>query len=129
MRFPMNEAKQTQQEDAIDFLKLARAIRFALVAMVIGFSYLGLRASLVIKGFGKIYEDMLGRDERLPVLTTFVLNARFLFVTISILIFIIAVATLFSRRLVRSVYIIGVVGASPSCRLLFSIMLCSGRSW
>src|SRR5258708_1013954 len=106
----MNEAEQTQQHDPIDVRQLARAIRFALVGIILGLSLLGLRYNPLIEDFRKIFEDMLGKDEVLPAVTRFVLNASPLFVVISSLTPILAVATLFLRSLVVSFYIIGVLG-------------------
>ena len=105
----MNEAEQIPQQDAIDVRQLARAIRFALVSIVLGLSYLSLRSSLSIESFSQIFADMLG-GKPLPALTQFVLGARPLFVAVSILVPIVAVATLFLRGIVGSFYIIGVLG-------------------
>ena len=88
----MNEAEQIPQQDAIDVWQLARAIRFALVSIVLGLSYLSLRSSLSIESFSQIFADMLG-GKPLPALTQFVLGARPLFVAVSILVPIVAVAT------------------------------------
>lgn len=105
----MNEAEQNPPQDAIDVRRLAHAIRFALVAIVLGLSYLSIRSSLSIGGFSVIFADMLdGRP--LPALTRFVLGAAPLFVGVSVLVPIVAVATLFLRGVVRSFYIIGVLG-------------------
>ena len=105
----MNEAQQNSQQDAIDVRQLARAIRFALVAIVLGLSYLSIRSSLSIGSFGAIFADMLG-GRPLPALTRFVLGAAPLFVAISVLVPIVAVATLFLRGVVGSFYVIGVLG-------------------
>jgi hypothetical protein len=102
----MNKAEQNPQQDAIDSRQLARAIRFALVAIVLGLSYLSIRSSLSIGGFSHIFADMLG-GRPLPALTQFVLGARPFFVAVSVLVPIVAVATLFLRRVVSSFYIIG----------------------
>lgn len=104
----MNEAKQIPQPDALDVQQIARAIRFALVAIVLGLSYLSIRSSLSIGNFELIFRDMLG-GKPLPSLTQFVLSARPLFVAVSILVPLVAVATLFLRGLIASFYIIGVL--------------------
>ena len=106
----MNQAQQTPQQDAIDVQQLARAIRFALVAIVLGLSYLSIRSSLSIENFSRIFQDMLAPDHPLPALTLFVLRARPLFVAVSILVPIATFATLFLRGTVRSFYIIGALG-------------------
>jgi hypothetical protein len=104
----MNEAEQTPQPDALDVRQIARAIRFALVAIVLGLSYLSIRSSLSIGNFELIFRDMLG-GKPLPSLTQFVLSARPLFVAVSILVPLVAVATLFLRGVIASFYIIGVL--------------------
>ena len=104
-----NEAEPTPPPDAIDLRQLARAIRFALVAIVLGLSYLGLRGSLSIGDFELIFRDMLG-GKPLPALTVFVLGARPFFLGISILVPALAIATLFLRGVVRSFYVIGALG-------------------
>jgi hypothetical protein len=104
----MNEAEQTPQPDALDVGQIARAIRFALVAIVLGLSYLSIRSSLSIGNFELIFRDMLG-GKPLPGLTQFVLSARPLFVAVSILVPLVAVATLFLRGVIASFYIIGVL--------------------
>ena len=53
---------------------------------------------------------MLGPEEHLPALTIFIFGARPLFVAVSILVPIIAFATLFLRGMVLSFYIIGALG-------------------
>ena len=106
----MNHPQQTPQQDAIDVQQLARAIRFALVAILLGLSYLSIRSSLSIDSFRRIFEDMLAPDRALPALTVFVLRARSLFVAVSILVPMATFATLFLRRAVASFYIIGVLG-------------------
>ena len=106
----MNEAEQTQQQDPIDVRQLAGAIRFALVGIILGLSLLGLRTGPNIESFRKIFEDMLGKEEALPAVTRFVLNAGPWFVVVSYLTPILAVWTLFLRSFVVSFYIIGVLG-------------------
>lgn len=97
------------QPDAIDVQQLARSIRFALVFIVLGLSYFSLRSSLSIGSFTQIFADMLG-GRPLPALTQFVLSARPLFVVVSFLVPIVAIAMLFLRGLVTSFYVIGILG-------------------
>ena len=105
----MNEAQQIPQQDVIDVRRLACAIRFALVAIVLGLSYLSLRSSLSIAGFQQIFADMLG-GKPLPTLTQFVLSAQPVLVAVSVLVPVVAIATLFMRAVIRSFYIIGALG-------------------
>src|SRR4051794_37169496 len=90
----------------VDVAKLARSIRFAIVAIVLGASYFSLRSSLAISNFEQIFHDMLG-NRPLPGLTAFVIGARSGFVAISTLVPVVAFGTLFSRRVIASFYILG----------------------
>lgn len=105
----MNEAEQIPQQNAIDVRQLARAIRFALVAIVLGLSYFSLRSSLSIGSFEFIFRDMLG-GKPLPALTVFVLGARPLFVAVSVFVPTVAIAPLFLRGVIGSFYVIGALG-------------------
>lgn len=98
----MNE----QPTPAIELLPLARAIRFAFVALVLCFSYLSICSSLSIHNFEQIFYDMLG-GKPLPAITTFVISARLALLALSYLVPLFAVATLFMRRLAASFYLLG----------------------
>lgn len=102
----MNEAPPTPPRDTIDIRQLARAIRFALVAIVLGLSYFSFRASFSIENFGLIFKDLLG-GKPLPVLTQFILSAAPVFVAVSILVPIVAAGSLFLRSVIGSFYLIG----------------------
>ena len=105
----MNEAAQHPSQDAIDVRQLAKAIRFALVGIVLGLSYFAIRGSLSIDSFAIIFADMLG-GRPIPALTRFVIGAAPLFVAVSFLVPVATVATLFLRGVVRSFYVIGALG-------------------
>jgi hypothetical protein len=105
----MNQTEQIPQQDAIDVRQLARAIRFALFAIVFGLSYLSIRSSLGIGSFELIFREMFG-GKPLPALTQFILGARPLFLIISVLVPVVAVAALFLRRVAVSIYVMGVLG-------------------
>jgi hypothetical protein len=105
----MNQAEPIPPPNGIDVLKLARAIRFALVSIVLGLSYLSLRSSLSIGPFERIFHDMLG-GKPLPFITQVVIYARPLIVAVSVLVPIITFATLFFRNLIASFYTIGILG-------------------
>ena len=93
-------------DDPIDVRRLARAIRFALVAVIVGLSYFGVRASLSIDGFRQIFLDMLGAHP-LPGLTVFVIQMRAVFIAISLLMPTLAIGTLFWRNLIRYFHLLG----------------------
>lgn len=113
----MNEAEQIPQQDAIDVPQLAHAIRFAIVGIILGLSYLSYRWSLSLEHFSHAFADMLG-NRPLPTITVCVLRTRYVFVTVSVLVPVIAVTTLFLRGLVRSFYIIGVLGFTTTAQLV-----------
>lgn len=104
----MNPAEKSSRSAAIDVDQLGRAIRFALVAIVLGLSYLALRSSLGMASFEQVFLDMLG-GKPLPALTAFVLNARPLFLAVALFVPAAAVACLFLRRVALSLYIVGVL--------------------
>lgn len=113
----MNEPQQTPQDDAIDVRQLARAMRFALITIVLGLSYVSLRCSLSIGTFELMVQDMLGQ-EPLPFLTRMVLSARPLLVAVSILVPIVSLATLMFRRVVTSFYVLGVLVLVTAAQLI-----------
>jgi hypothetical protein len=108
----MSESPQTSKP-TLDVVKLARAIRFSLVAIVIGLSYFPIRISLNIHAFEQIFTDMLG-GKPLPALTLFVLKARAGFIVVSFCVPLIALATLFFRNVLSSFYILGVLTLIPT---------------
>ncbi|MEP6669659.1 MAG: hypothetical protein ABJF10_10930 [Chthoniobacter sp.] len=105
----MNGTEPTLPPNTIDILQLARAIRFALVSIVLGLSYFSLRVTLTIEGFEQIFRDMLG-GRALPWLTVLILRGRLLFLGVSILVPTLAIGSLFNSQVVRSFYLIGGLG-------------------
>jgi hypothetical protein len=102
----MNGPESSPQVAPIDFLKLAKAIRFALVAIVLTLAYINLRCCFGIRGFESIFNDMLS-GAALPGLTLFVLSWPWLFLGLAVVIPVAAFCTLFSRRIIGSFYLIG----------------------
>jgi hypothetical protein len=100
-----------------EFTAVARAIRFALVCILVAFSLLNIRSALSINKFGTIFRDMLG-NKPLPELTTFVVSSPTLFALLSFAVPICAVAMLFSPRFVRSFYVLGVLAVVIIAELL-----------
>ena len=117
-----NEGSDSQA--ALEIQRLARSVRFALVALVLCFCYLNLRLSLSISGFKRIFSDMLAGNP-LPPLTMFVLAVRPALVTLSVLLPMATLATLLDRTVTRSFYCIG--GIALVTLMLF-ILLCHGLS-
>ncbi len=105
----VNEEKKATPPELIDVWQLARAIRFAMVAMVLPLSYLSLRSSLSVATFGAVFHDMLG-GKPLPALTQFVFAISPVLIGFAFLAPILALATLFLRKVVLSFYILGVLG-------------------
>jgi len=92
--------------------ELARAVRFVFVVPVLGFSYLAIRSSLSIASFEAMFKDMLG-GKPLPALTTLVLELRWLFVAVALLVPALAIGCLFLRRVVWSLYLLGGLALVP----------------
>jgi hypothetical protein len=92
----------------IDIASLARAIRFALVCVLLGLCYLNLRCALGINASSSIFKDMLN-GEPLPAITVFVLQFRVLFTSVSVIVPFCAILILFSGQLIRSFYALGLL--------------------
>jgi len=90
-------------------IAVARAVRFGFTAIVLGMSYPNIRLALGLHRFGVIYQDMLGGDQTFPLVTRLILWTQPFLVTLSILIPLAAILTLFVGRLSRSIYITGVL--------------------
>ena len=105
----MNNPNSDSQPPDIDVRQLAYAVRFALAVIVLGVSYFAMKSSMAIDNFATIFKDMLG-GKPLPVATQYVLQGRVFLVCLAYLIPIVVLGALFSRRVVASIYVIGVAG-------------------
>ena len=94
-------------DDEAAAYSVARAVRFCFTAVVLGFSYPNIHCALGIHHFRQIFDDMLGRGEPLPMVTTFVIHSQPFLVSLSIAVPIVAIALNFFGRLARSIYICG----------------------
>jgi hypothetical protein len=106
---PMNDPIPSNQPEAPELASIGRAMRFAIGCVVVGVSWLAINSCLNIPRFGLIYSDMLGENEHLPWLTRFVLGAYPVLLVLSICIPVAAIALLFTRNVVRSLYCLGVL--------------------
>jgi hypothetical protein len=86
--------------------RVARAIRFALVCVLLVLSYFSIRGSLVISEFKRIFADMLDGSRLSPV-TSLVIASRWVFLTASVVVPVGALITLRDRHVLRSFYVIG----------------------
>lgn len=86
---------------------IARAVRFALAALVLGVSYPNIHCAFAMGRFEQIFMDMLG-NKPLPAATVFVLRYRWLFEGSSVLFPMLSVMGVFSSRSVRPTYLSGV---------------------
>jgi len=93
---------------AIDLAALARAIRFALVCILLGLCYINVRSALSINAFISIFEDMLN-GKPLPSITMFVIQFRILFASLSVILPFCAILILFSSQVIRSFYALGLL--------------------
>ena len=100
----MNESTHNSQLGTLDLASVCKATRFAVACIVFALSYYAIRSSLDIPRFQHIYGDMLGENETLPVMTTFVFWARHAFLALSIAIPVACVTFLFNRNMARSIY-------------------------
>jgi hypothetical protein len=98
----------TSPPSQVDIAALARAIRFALVCLLLGLCYLNLRCTFSINACSSIFKDMLG-GKPLPASTVFVLQFRILFASISVVVPFCAVLILFTREMIRSFYAVGLL--------------------
>jgi hypothetical protein len=94
--------------ETVNLLGLARAVRFAFVALVVVLSYFNIRLSFGIPNFMAIVMDMLN-GKPLPPLTMMVIKLSGLFMAVSVLIPVAALATFLMQGVVRSIYILGVL--------------------
>jgi hypothetical protein len=92
----------------IDTAALARAIRFALVCILLGLCYINLHCALNINAFISIFKDMLN-GKPLPAITVFVIQSRILLTSLSVILPFCAFLTLFSSQLIRSFYALGLL--------------------
>ncbi len=95
--------------DLISVRQLANAIRFIFYAVVLGLSSVAIVLCMSISDFEGIFKDMLN-GKPLPLVTQFLLMGRPFLVAASFLVPVGATATLLSRRVVLSLYILGVLG-------------------
>jgi hypothetical protein len=84
----------------------SRALRFALVALVLGLSYPNIRLALALPNFQQIYTDMLG-NKPLPAATTFIIHARTVLLLLSFAVPLLALLSLALRSLSKSTYLAG----------------------
>jgi hypothetical protein len=99
-----------------EFLRVAQAIRFALVAIILGISYPNIRCALAIPALQRIFTDMLG-NKPLPFDTTFAIHFHVLLVLLSFAIPLLAIISLFLLRLSTSIYLAGVLIIAVSLQL------------
>jgi hypothetical protein len=105
----MNDLIPSEQPGPTEPMRIGRATRFAIACVVVGLSYLAIRSCLGIPKFARIFMDMLGANERLPAITVFVLRAQPVLLALSYGIPAAAVALLFTRNVVRSLYCLGIL--------------------
>jgi hypothetical protein len=104
----MNESSLPPPAETPDVIRLARAVRFVLVCTQLGFAIYCLRSSFQIEILGQIIKDMLGENTQLPVATRIVLSAEWLFIGLSVILPTISFLQLFSRKVIQSIYVIGI---------------------
>ena len=117
----MNEGTGNTETKTLNLTSACKATRFAVACVVLGFSYLAIRSSLGISSSHRLFVDMLGESETLPVVTAFVFRARPMFLMLSFCVPVACLAFLFDRDIARSLYCIGilVLVSIVECIILF----------
>jgi hypothetical protein len=122
----MNEAlKSTEMTAEPELVRVSRAVRFGLAAIVIGLSYPNIHCALGIDNFKQVYADMLG-NKPLAAATVFMVRFQPLFVALSILFPVLAVATIFTPGITRSIYIAGFLVIAIFAQLFFQWFTLTG---
>lgn len=104
----MSETQEFNSEIVNDLQQTHRAIRFALVSLLLAFSYFNVRANLAIPKFAQIFADMIeGRP--LPIVSNLVIRWKLFLLVVSCLLPALSLVTLFLRSISRSFYILGVL--------------------
>ena len=101
----------------VNFVRLAKAVRFAFVMVVVILSYIAIRTNLCVLSFGQIFHDMLN-GQPLPTITTFVLAAYPFLILTSLAVPLVAIGSLFSNRLVGSFYLLGTLTAFSAMQVI-----------
>lgn len=105
----MNDAMPNTQPATPDLARIGHAKRFAIACVVMGLSCLTISSCLNIPRFARIFTDMLGENQGLPVLTTYVLGAHTALLALSFCIPVAAIALVFTRDIARSLYCLGIL--------------------
>ena len=116
-----NAETATQSE----IVRISRAIRCFFGAIVLGLSYPNIHCALKIGHFQNVYSDFLG-SQPLPVSTVFMLNHQAVFVALSVIIPVAAIATVFLRDQARSIYIAAFLIFSVFAQLFFQWFTLTG---
>jgi len=96
-----------------------RAIRIGFCVISLIFSYFAIRFSLSIDGFGRIFADMLG-GKPLPELTKFVLQTKFIWLSLSVLCAVLPFGfALFVRRTSIAIYGISAATLVQTIQMIF----------
>jgi hypothetical protein len=105
--------------DRDELLRMARTLRFALVALISGISYPNIRLALDIPAFQRIFHDMLG-GKPLPTVTTFVIQAHPILVPLSFALPCLAILTVFFRRWKYADYLVASIIIVVFVQLFFT---------
>jgi hypothetical protein len=120
----MTDSQQSASPASPEIWRIVRAVRFALVCIVLGLSYFDIHVSLAIPDFQRIFADMI-EGTALPLITTLVIHGHWALVTCSFLLPATALGTFFFRATTKSIYIIGVLALMT---ILQTAIMCQGLS-
>lgn len=99
--------EQNQSAQSAELHKAIKAVRFALVLVLVAASYPAVRLSLGISKFRMIFADMLGEGAQLPTITRGVIASEPVLIALSVAIPLVGIALLFVRNVTRSLYVLG----------------------
>lgn len=105
----MNNPLPSNELRTLDLTRLGHATRFAIACVALGISWVAINSCLNIPQFARIFSHMLGENAPLPLLTRFVLNAYMVLLVLSFCVPVGAIALLFARDVVRSLYCLGIL--------------------
>jgi hypothetical protein len=120
----MTDNQQSAPPASAEMWRIVRAVRFALVCLVLGLSYFDIRVSLAIPNFQRIFADMI-EGTALPPVTNLVINGQWALVTCSFLLPATALGTFFFRASTKSIYILGVLALIT---IVQTAIVCQGLS-
>ena len=121
----MNEDIPDNKTEVPDFMRVARATRFAMVCIVLGLSLISFRISQGIPFFELLFKAIPGRDlSNMPLLTVYILKGRTLLLVLSLCLSAACIATFLIRDITCSLYCLGIIAliALGNCLFIYNAL-------